>query len=104
MPSIEDALFEDRHGTYIAIEVSAGARTSIFPSGYNEWRKTIGCRVTAPALEGRANKAVISAIAESLDVPQSSVTISSGATSSLKRVLVTGMDKNAITAILQQKI
>jgi len=104
MPGFEDALTEDRHGTLIAIEVTAGARTSLFPSGYNEWRKTIGCRVSAPALEGRANKAVIAVIAETLDTSLSSVTISSGATSSLKKVLVTGMEKDTVAAILQQKI
>jgi hypothetical protein len=77
----------------IAIEVTAGAKDAAFPSGYNEWRRTIGCRVTAPALEGRANKAVLSLIAGKLGVPASAVSIVSGAASSQKRVLVAGIDK-----------
>ena len=90
MPDITDALFEDRHGVVIAIEVTAGAKTSAFPSGYNEWRKMIGCRVTAPAVGGKANKAVMALVAQSLDVPASSVSILSGSTASQKRILVTG--------------
>ena len=50
MQDIADALFEDRFGTIIALEITAGAKTDSFPAGYNEWRKTIGCRVTAPAV------------------------------------------------------
>lgn len=96
MPDYADALFEDSHGTRIAIEVTAGAKVASFPAGYNEWRKAIGCRVTAPALEGRANKAIMTLIAEKLKVPASSVSIHAGATSSLKKVLVTGMVKEAV--------
>ena len=91
MPDIADALSEDRQGTLITIEVTAGARTSAFPAGYNEWRRAIGCRVTAPALDGRANRAVITLIAERFTVSPARVHIQSGASSSQKRVLVEGM-------------
>jgi len=100
MPDISGALSEDLHGTVIAIEVTAGAKEAVFPSGYNEWRRTIGCRVPAPALEGRANKAVLSLIAEKLGVPASSVSILSGAASSQKRVLVAGIGKQDLLALL----
>jgi len=93
MPDISEALSEDRHGMVIAIEVRAGAKEAVFPAGYNEWRRTIGCRVPAPALEGRANKAVLSLIAGKLGVPVSSVSILSGTSSSQKRVMVAGIDK-----------
>lgn len=94
MPDISDALSSERNGTIISIDVTAGARSALFPAGYNEWRKAIGCRVTAPALEGKANKAIVTLIAGCLDVPVSSISIQSGATSSQKRVLVTGISKN----------
>jgi uncharacterized protein len=96
MSGYEAALFEDRDGIRIAIEVTAGAKTEAFPAGFNEWRKTIGCRVSAPALEGRANKAVIALVSSALDVPSSSVSIHSGATSSQKKVLIRGMSKREI--------
>ena len=100
MPDITDALFEDRHGVVIAIEVTAGAKTSAFPAGYNEWRKQIGCRVTVPPVEGRANKAVIALVAKSLGIPASSVSILSGSTASQKRILITGMTRMELLGLL----
>ena len=91
-----DALSEDREGTIIAIEVNAGSKTSVFPDGYNQWRKAIGCRVAAPAIEGKANRAIIRLISSALRVPASSVTIQSGSTSSQKRVLIRGLDKEGV--------
>ncbi|MFA5348153.1 MAG: DUF167 domain-containing protein [Methanoregula sp.] len=101
MSDIADALLEDRHGTLIAIEVMAAAKTNDFPAGYNEWRKTIGCRVTAPAVGGKANRAVISLISERCAIPAAKVVIQSGATSSQKRVLVIGMDKKDLLGRLK---
>ena len=96
MPDIADALFEDTHGVIIAVEVTAGAKTTAFPAGYNEWRKMIGCRVMAPAVEGKANKAVIALVARSLGVPPASVSILSGSTASQKRILITAMTKREL--------
>jgi uncharacterized protein (TIGR00251 family) len=101
MPGIADALLEDRHGTVIAIEVSAAAKTSAFPAGFNAWRKTIGCRVTAPAVDGKANRAVISLIAERCGIAEERVSIRSGATSGRKRILVTGIDKETLLERLE---
>jgi len=101
MPDIADALVEDRHGTIIALEVTTGAKNDSFPAGYNEWRKTIGCRVTAPAVEGKANRAVITLVSDFLAVPATSVSLQSGATSSQKRVLVTGINKKDLLVRLQ---
>jgi hypothetical protein len=93
MPDISDALFEDRYGTIIALEITAGAKTDSFPADYNKWRKTIGCRVTAPATGGKANRAIISLLSERLNVPLTVLSIQSGATSSKKRVLIAGISK-----------
>lgn len=93
MPDIADALLEDQDGTIIALEVTTGAKNDSFPAGYNMWRKTLGCRVTAPAVAGKANRAIIKLVSEVLAVPATSVSIQSGAASSQKRVLVTGIGK-----------
>ncbi|WML67978.1 MAG: hypothetical protein METHP_01547 [Methanoregula sp. SKADARSKE-2] len=100
MSSLCDALSEDRYGTILAIEVSAGAKSDAFPCGYNEWRKTIGCRVSTPPVEGRANKAVITQIASVIQIPASRVTILSGSTSSQKKVHIKGTKKEDLLAIL----
>jgi len=100
MPDIADALLEDRHGTIISLEVSPNSKSDSFPAGYNEWRKTVGCRVTVPAVEGKANRAVITLISETLAVPAFRVSIQSGATSPQKRVLVEGINKKDLLARL----
>ena len=103
MPGMPDALSEDSTGTIIFVDVTSGAKENLFPSGYNEWRQSIGCRVTAPASEGRANKAVIALVAKTLGVPASSVSIVSGMTASHKRIHVSGRSKSALLRVLQSR-
>jgi uncharacterized protein (TIGR00251 family) len=101
MPSYADAIYETRKGIVITIEVTAGSKCNIFPAVFNEWRKAIGCRVTASALEGRANRAVVAVIAKTLDIPQSAVHIQSGASSPVKRILIEGVSKPDIVSRLE---
>jgi uncharacterized protein (TIGR00251 family) len=96
MPDISGAVSEERQGIVIALEVTAGTKEASFPAGYNEWRRSIGCRVPAPAIEGRANKAILRLVAEKLGIPASAVSIVSGAVSSQKRVLVTGISRQQV--------
>jgi len=100
MSAQTDALFPDKNGTLIAIEVSAGAKSDFFPSGYNPWRKAIGCRVAAPATEGKANRAIIALVSAVLGVPRSSVSIVAGQTSSVKKILVIGLTPDQVAGRL----
>jgi uncharacterized protein (TIGR00251 family) len=50
-------------------------------------------RVNAPPIEGRANKALIELLSESLDVPKSCLSIKRGETSKNKVIAVIGMTK-----------
>jgi uncharacterized protein (TIGR00251 family) len=96
VPDISGAVSEERQGVIISIEVTAGVKEAGFPAGYNEWRRSIGCRVSAPAIEGRANKAIIRLVAEKMGVSASAVSILSGSTSSQKRVLVIGISRQQV--------
>lgn len=49
-------------------------------------------RVTAPPVEGRANKAVVALLAEYLHVPRSSIKIAAGARAPIKLIEVAGLD------------
>jgi uncharacterized protein (TIGR00251 family) len=55
-------------------------------------------RVTAAAVEGAANTALIRLLAEVLDVPRRDVRIVAGATSRQKLVVVDGVDHDAVVA------
>jgi uncharacterized protein (TIGR00251 family) len=104
MPDITDALFSDRQGVVIAIEVTAGAKADSFPAGYNEWRKAVGCRVTAPAVSGKANRAVLALIADTLGVSRSSVALLSGSTSSQKKVCICGIAREEVLEKLHRNL
>ena len=78
-------------GAIISVEVSAGGRTDSFPSGYNSWRKSIGCSVRAAPTGGKANIAVTGIIAAALGLPGTRVSVVSGSRSHHKKILITGV-------------
>lgn len=55
-------------------------------------------RVTAPAVEGAANTALLALLAEELDVARRDVRIVAGATSRQKLVVVDGVEPAAVVA------
>jgi uncharacterized protein (TIGR00251 family) len=75
----EDILF--------TVQVRAGSRREGITG---ESDSTLKVEVSAPPVEGRANKAVVKLIARSLRLPKSAVRIESGERSKTKRIRVTG--------------
>lgn len=57
-------------------------------------------RVTAAPADGKANDAVVRAVARAVGVPPSRVTLVSGAASRVKQLEITGMDEAAVRAAL----
>lgn len=100
MGSLADAVTGTKDGVTLSVEVSAGTDRDLFPSRFNPWRNTIGCRVSAPALDGRANRNVVALIATVLSVPPADVEIVSGQSSTVKRVLVRHADPGTIRETL----
>ena len=88
MDDISSACTPVADGCILAITVTAAAPEDVFPCGIDPWRHTIRCRVSAPAVDGRANRAVLRLIADRLGVPHGDVTLVSGQTSSQKRVKI----------------
>jgi hypothetical protein len=104
MPNISDAIAEDKHGTIITVEVTPGSKHSLFPAGYNPWRKAIGCHVTVPPVEGKANRAVIGLIADFVAIPRTHVEIITGAAGSIKRVRIRGISYEALSSALRDRL
>ena len=59
--------------------------------------------VTAPPVDGKANKALIKFLAEVLDVAKSSITILRGQTSRIKLVEIAGMTKEDALFKIKEK-
>lgn len=100
MEQYADAIVETTHGVVITLDVTAGAKRSLFPAGYNTWRKSIRCQVAAPAVDGKANRAIIDIVAGILGVPRADVVIISGHTSTSKTVAVAGQSRSDVIACL----
>ena len=58
-------------------------------------------RVTAPAVEDRANEALRQLLAERLNVPVSAVRIAAGGKSRTKRVAVAGVSRAQVAALFE---
>lgn len=98
MTTREFKLHDGKHGAAIAIRVVTRAKKNEIAEIMGDG--TLKVRVTAPPVEGKANKAVIDLIAEVLDVPASSVEIVAGARSREK--LISIIDLGAVA--VQQKL
>jgi uncharacterized protein (TIGR00251 family) len=61
-------------------------------------------RLQAPAVENRANEALIEFLAQLLKTPKSAVRIQSGERSRSKRVEIRGVTQQQILALLQQNV
>jgi len=88
---ISEAVHGNGDGVIITVEVSAGSKTDSFPSGYNSWRKAIGCTVRATPTGGKANAAVTDLIADTLGLPRTGVSLVSGSRSHQKKICITGV-------------
>ncbi|WP_446010657.1 DUF167 domain-containing protein [Candidatus Electrothrix sp.] len=61
----------------------------------------IKLRLTAPPVDGKANKAVIAFWAKSLKIPKSAVTIKSGLQSRMKKILLNGADEEQVRRLVE---
>jgi uncharacterized protein (TIGR00251 family) len=86
-------MFGPMTGARIALRVHASSRANELV-GLKDGRLIV--RVTAPAIEGRANEAVRRLVAKQLRVPKSAVTIVRGGRSRDKVIQVEGLDNRAV--------
>jgi uncharacterized protein (TIGR00251 family) len=100
MTDFTPALSSSEKGTVVTIEVTAGSKNACFPAGYNPWRKAVACRVRAPAHEGRANREVISLVADITGIEKTRISIISGNMSPIKKILIEGMTPAELKSVL----
>jgi hypothetical protein len=76
-------------GIFIDLQVQPGARRSRVVGPHGDALKVA---VSAPAVSGRANQALLEALAAVFDVPVRDISLTSGHGSRRKRVFVRGID------------
>jgi uncharacterized protein (TIGR00251 family) len=79
----------------IAVRVVPNARRE----GFDGWLGgALKIRLRAPALDGKANAALIDFLAHALDLPRRAITIARGEKSRSKSVAIAGLDEAALRA------
>ena len=104
MDKIGKIVKKHHDGAIINLFVTPGAQSTIFPAGYNKWRRSIEIRVNSPAKDNKANKDVIKSIAEFLDRPVEDVFVVSGIKNRSKTVLIKGISAEVISERLKESI
>ena len=62
MGNFKEAVKKHNNGTILALFVTPNAGLTIFPAGYNNWRKRIEIKVASAAKDNKANKEVIKTV------------------------------------------
>jgi uncharacterized protein (TIGR00251 family) len=95
------ALYDaERDGTVVLrLHVQPGAARSEVVGPHGE---ALRVRVAAPAVEGRANAAVVRLLADSLGLRRSDVALVGGSTGRRKRVRLQGVDARRLTRWLEE--
>ena len=92
--------FETRNGrVFLRLRVTPGSRKARV---IGEHGGALKVHVTEPPEKGRANKGVITLLAEALGVPEREIELVSGHASHDKRVAITGIDEDTVRKRLSQ--
>ncbi len=101
---LKDAVKKHKLGATINLFITPDARSNIFPTGIDEWRKSIEISVKSPTQDNRANIDVIKTVSEYFDVSHMNVLILNGKKNREKTVLLQGMTPGRIVSKIQEKL
>ena len=104
MNDLEQAVKIKQDGAYLNLFVTPGANATLFPAGYNKWRKKIEIKVCSPAKDNQANIEVIKTVAKFFDKPVKDVFVISGGKNKEKTVLVKDASVSDIINRLQESL
>ena len=88
MLKFEDSIKKHKDGVLLDIFVKAGAKSCVFPSGYNQWRKRTEIKVCSEAKENKANIEVIKTVAKYFSKSTRDITIVNGVKNKEKTLLI----------------
>jgi hypothetical protein len=91
-------------GVALLVEATAGARDERVPDGFNPWRGRLGVRVREPAQDGRANEAIVRAVAAFFGVPAASVHLDAGHLDTRKQLTIAGMGVEQASSLLSKAL
>ena len=93
--SYEDAIKSKGDGVTIDFKVTPGSKQTEVPGGYDESRNAIRARLSAKAVDGKANKQLIRELSRLFGVASTHIRLS-GATSTRKSVELIGIERKDV--------
>ena len=102
MTSFKDAIKSSKQGIILCVHVVPGSSQSLFPAGYNQWRKCIEIKVRSEAKDNKANNDVIETVAGFFRVSVKDVTLMSGQKSREKTIYLDGISIDAVCSQLEE--
>ncbi len=88
-------------GVVLSVHAQPGARRTEVVGRHGE---AVKIRVAAPAVEGRANEALIAFVADEFGLRKSAVTVRSGGSSRHKRLRLDGIDPTAAAQVVDRLV
>lgn len=93
--SYEDAIKDTGNGVMIDLKVIPGSGRTEVPSGYDESRNRIRAKVSAKAIDGKANKQLIRELSRLFGISSSQIRLN-GRTSTRKSVELIGVAREDV--------
>jgi hypothetical protein len=88
-------------GVILPVRAQAGARRNCILGEHNGMLRVA---VTAAPEKGKANKAIIAVLSDTLKMPKSSIELLAGETSPQKRFLIAGADAEKLRTMIERLI
>ena len=102
MSGLKDAIKEYQDGVSLNLFVTPKAPRSIFPAGYNQWRKRIEIKVVSEAKGNKANQEVVKTIADYFHTSERNISVVRGEKSREKTLFIKDMSTDKISKKLKE--
>jgi len=102
MTSFKDAIKSSNQGIILCLHVVPGSSQTIFPAGYNQWRKCIEIKVCSKVKDNKANNEVIETVAGFFRVSVKDVILMSGQKSREKIICLSNISVDKACAQLEE--
>jgi hypothetical protein len=104
MTSFKEAVKISNEGVLLQLHVVPGSSQSVFPAGYNSWRKCIEIKVQSEAKDNKANIEVRETIASFFQLPVKDVTLISGQRNREKTLSLHHVSRDAVYRKLMETL
>lgn len=104
MSNLEKAVIKQKDGANLFLFIKPDDDISLFPAGFNNWRKRIEVKVTSKAKDNKANLEVVEIIAKFFNLSTKNVKIIYGKKRREKNVLLKDVSVNEVIKMLKESL